>query len=98
MSFSYAVIVSGGQVGSVLGAFLATFAGRLGILSLYIVTLGGVALVLVMFFVYVNFSPPTNVESVVNLRKRSTTGFLEGIRLLLTRPYIAGILGEFGLA
>ncbi len=88
----YAAIVAGAQIGAITGPFLAWNAQTLGMQLLFgIGTLGIVAL---MFTIkhFMKVMPADQLISPAHEEiKKPKTGFLEGAKLLLTRPYLLGI-------
>ncbi len=88
----YAAIIAGAQIGAIFGPFLAWNAETLGMQLLFAIgTLGVVALMFVIKH-FVKVMPADQLESPAHDgAKKTKTGFLEGAKLLLTRPYLFGI-------
>jgi AAA family ATP:ADP antiporter len=97
-SRGYSLIVGGAQVGSITGPLLAANAEALGIVPLFalagVVTLM-IAALLRVFIVYVGVVPSsTDAEAAAAAapsKDKAPTGFLEGLKLVLTVPYIGGV-------
>lgn len=92
----YALVVCGAQFGSVTGPFLARMASFIGITTLLIFVVFGILAVPLLVRYFVKNHQNLAVESVVDENKEST-GPIEGLRLLLSRPYLLGILGIIAL-
>jgi AAA family ATP:ADP antiporter len=95
-SRGYSLIVGGAQVGSIAGPLLVTNAETLGIVPLF--ALAGcctvlIAVLLRVFVVFVGISPPGTAltDDNNNGGKKQDTGFLEGLKLVATVPYIRGV-------
>lgn len=88
----YALIICGAQFGSVAGPLLARMASVIGIPILLLFVVCGILVVpfLVNYFVknYAKFAPENMVEVA-----SPSTGPIEGLRLLFSKPYLLGILG-----
>lgn len=87
----YPIIIFGAQFGSLLGAFLTTQAH---IISIALLMSGACLAILavpftVSFFMYLYPSTSQTPQE----KKKGATGPLEGLRLILTKPYLIGILG-----
>ena len=87
----FALILSGAQVGSILGPTLATNAKTLGLPLLAAIAAVGVILVMVMIKLYMTFIGDEEASVQVKSTKPKT-GMMEGLKLLLTKPYLFGIL------
>ncbi len=86
----YPIILAGAQVGSILGASLATHAEFFGLVLL--VSIGAASLMIVPFMIrFFMFHHPDPVSTAPRAPKKST-GALEGLRLLFSHPYLMGIL------
>jgi len=85
----YPIIIAGAQTGSILGAYLASCAGYFGIATL--VLMGGISLIIVpgMIKLFMHHHPDAPAQKSV---AKKQTGALEGLRLLLSKPYLMGIL------
>lgn len=85
----YPIIIAGAQVGSMGGSFVVTQAAVLGIST--IIMCGGVSLILVPLMIKLfMWCHPENPGKKVE--KKTRTGALEGLRLLLSKPYLMGIM------
>jgi ATP:ADP antiporter, AAA family len=89
---SYSLVVASGQVGAIIGPFLAWHAKCIGLTLLFsIATLSIVFLMLTIRY-FIKIIPR---EQLVPFAKEETQktkpGFLEGLKLLLTKPYLMGI-------
>lgn len=99
----YAIIICGAQFGSVLGPLLARMATSIGITTLIVFVVLGITMVpfLVKHFVknYAQISPNSSPDLLPDLlieekaEQKKSTGPIEGLRLLLSKPYLLGILG-----
>lgn len=81
------------QIGTVSGAFItARYATTLGLDKLYM--LGGVIVLIVPFIImfYTKVIPQEKTIVQKETSNKPKTGFLEGLKILLTRPYVMGIL------
>lgn len=87
----YALIIFGAQFGSIAGPVLAGNAKFFGIPLLLIFVAIGIIMVplLVKYFITIYPSAAENISTKVEKK----TGPFEGLKLLLTKPYLAGILG-----
>jgi AAA family ATP:ADP antiporter len=98
-SRGYSLIVGGAQVGSIAGPLLVTNAETLGVVPLF--ALAGcctvlIAVLLRTFVVFVGISPPGTAaaaddQSSSGSGKKQESGFLEGLKLVATVPYIRGV-------
>jgi len=89
----YALIVTCIQVGTISGpAIVTNFAPRVG--APILVALGGLLVLTVPFLVkfYMKVIPAEANEVSEKEAKKPKTGFFEGIRLIVTKPYVMGIL------
>jgi AAA family ATP:ADP antiporter len=88
----YALIVCGAQVGSVTGPKLAQMATWIGIPLLLVIVVCGISIV--PFLVSLFVSKYSNLKEVEFCEeKKTTTGPIEGLRLLFSNLYLVGILG-----
>ncbi len=87
----YALIISGAQVGSIAGPFLASNAKSFGMPLLTIFVAIGILIVPILIKLFITVHPSAAEKSPASTEKK--TGIIEGLKLLLTRPYLAGILG-----
>ncbi len=86
----YALIISGAQIGSITGPYLATNAEHLGLSLLTAIVAGGILLVPLLIKTFITLYP-SSAEKTVSTKPK--TGPVEGLRLLLTKPYLLGVLG-----
>lgn len=90
----YSLIVASGQFGAVLGPFLSWHAERIGIPILFgIATL---STVIIMFIIKYFIKIIPKRELIISDQKeaiKTKPGFWEGLKLLLTKPYLLGIFG-----
>jgi AAA family ATP:ADP antiporter len=89
----YGMMYSFGQIGQILGAYLVTaYAASLGFSWLF--ALGGALICSVPFFIrwYVSVHPEQLAPAVKPGEKKKDTGIFEGLRLIISQPYIAGLL------
>ena len=86
----YPVILAGAQFGTILGSILTmTMATRIGVPVLFAIAAMAVLCVPVMMKIFTLCYPaPENVVQ----EKKASTGILEGLRLILSKPYLMGIL------
>lgn len=84
-----------GQIGGVLSPFIAwQYAEALGIRVL--TTIVTILIILIMFSIkiFMMVIPRDEIYKIDESHgKKTTTGFFEGIKLILTRPYLLGIFG-----
>jgi AAA family ATP:ADP antiporter len=86
----YALIIAGAQIGSITGPTLATYASLIGMPQLAAIVSFSIMMVVAMVFLFTKMNP---AATEVTVEKKKKTGTLEGMRLLLSRPYLLGILG-----
>jgi AAA family ATP:ADP antiporter len=88
----YGIVIAGAQIGSIAGPTIATYAEILGMPCLATIVAAGIFVVpfLIMYFVR-KFPVATVASDVVGTKKKSSP--IEGLKLLLSRPYLIGILG-----
>lgn len=86
----YGMIFMLGQVGALLGAFTTYRFSAYGLGKLFM--LGGLIVVLIPLLIsfYARFIPAQRSEDALT-EKESSTGVLEGFRLLMKYPYVAGL-------
>ena len=88
----YAMIVTCIQFGTIAGPAIVTkFAPKVG--SPILVAFGGVLVLIVPFFIklYMKHFPAEEVAEDKSKGPKEKTGFFEGIRLIVTKPYVIGI-------
>lgn len=89
----YPLIIVGAQSGSIFGSMLSYNSVRLGNAFLFGLGALGVMLLVPMVLLYL-YSVPSEYRSNVHQdEKKPKTGMLEGLKILVTRPYVLGILG-----
>ncbi len=90
----FPLIIAGAQIGSITGPTLATYATVIGIPTLAVIAAIGIGMVMVMVTVFMRVIPRelSGAEDKTAIKKPKT-GMIEGIRLILTRPYVLGIFG-----
>lgn len=89
----YPIILAGAQVGSLIGSFLSYKSQLFGNALLFGVGAVALGLMVPMVFLYLRVIPAeTGTEKSTTDSKKPKTGMLEGLKILLTRPYIMGIL------
>ncbi len=88
----YAMIVTCIQIGTISGpAIVTNFAPKIGAPSLVI--LGGFLVLIVPFLVKLYLKIiPAEVNKNAAPEQKKKTGFFEGLRLIVTKPYVLGIL------
>lgn len=86
----YALIIAGAQIGSIAGPTLARCAEYIGLPQLSAIVGFGILMVPFLIWRFVNAFPSAKVESA---SEKKATGPIEGLRLLLSKPYLLGILG-----
>lgn len=89
----YPFIVFGAQFGSIAGPTLAANASVFGVQGLMYIGSFGIMTMIALIFYYVSSLPPhlTGVEEENEGKSAKKTGVLEGVRLLFSHKYIAGI-------
>jgi ATP:ADP antiporter, AAA family len=87
----YAIIISGAQVGSIAGPFIGTKAETFGMFNLTLFVAIGIMIVPFLIKLFITVNPSAAEAKSTSTEKK--TGIIEGLKLLLTRPYLAGILG-----
>jgi ATP:ADP antiporter, AAA family len=91
----YALILGGAQIGAIFGPFMATRSEFFGVPVLAGFVAVGIFIVPCLIRLFISFYPSAaEVGPSVGGKK---TGMIEGLKLLLTRPYLAGILGVSAL-
>ncbi|MFH1644021.1 MAG: Npt1/Npt2 family nucleotide transporter [bacterium] len=89
----YALIISGAQFGSIMGPTLGSFATTIGTAPLMFVVSLGILISPLMIKLFTTIIPENLRTTHYAQIKSAATGPLEGIKLLLTRPYLLGIFG-----
>ncbi len=86
--YGYPFIVAGSQIGAISGPELVKHATYIGVPQLFtIVSLTTLAII----FVIRKFTTSTQTKALPAKTGRMSTGTLEGLRLLLSKPYLIGI-------
>jgi len=88
----YPLILAGGQIGAVLGSYLSFNSSYFGNALLFSVGAVALGLMVPMVAVYMKLVPGEPVVADKGASKKPKTGMLEGLKILLTRPYIMGVL------
>ena len=89
----YALIFAGAQIGTIIGPSLAKHARQIGVPLLVFIAACGIMIISLMIKFFIKIYPQT--INVAVKEKKVSTGFLEGLRLLFTKPYL---IGTFGVA
>lgn len=89
----YPLVIAGAQVGSILGSLMTMYTKYFGSEIIFVLGACMVAAIAVMVFVYLAVVPASSRMS-INKQDDSAkkTGMTEGLKIILTRPYVAGIL------
>lgn len=87
----YALIFAGAQVGTIIGPEFAKHATQIGISNLLYIAACGVFMIPIVILCFEKLRLGV-VESNTQI-KDQPTGFFEGLRLLISKPYLIGILG-----
>lgn len=93
----YPLIIAGAQMGAIGGSSLMFLAHKMGLWQLFaLVTLFTVSIIPMMYY-FMKTTPADEMVSDVPThghvaKAKDQAGFMEGIRLLLTKPYLMGIL------
>jgi AAA family ATP:ADP antiporter len=86
----YGLIIAGAQIGSIAGPTIATYAEYFGMPLLAKIVAAGIIIVPLLVLLFVSQHPSAAVET---KSEKKSTGPIEGLRLLLSKPYLLGILG-----
>ena len=89
----YALIISGAQLGSIMGPTLGRFAPVIGTAPLMFAVSCGILIAPLMLKLFMVVIPEHLRTTHYAQEKPKSTGPLEGIKLLATRPYLLGIFG-----
>jgi len=87
----FGLIIAGGQIGAIAGPTLATYAEYIGMPILALCVAVGIFVIPFMIWNFVRVFPLVHTTPLEG--KKKNTGPIEGLRLLLSRPYLLGILG-----
>ncbi|MBY0353661.1 hypothetical protein K2W90_04835 [Candidatus Babeliales bacterium] len=85
----YALIIAGAQIGTIAGPYIALSAPTLGIPLLMFCICAGVTFIPVLIKIFTHFNP----RAAEHHAPSEKTGPIEGLKLLLTRPYLLGVMG-----
>lgn len=88
----FGLIIGGAQIGAIAGPACATQAEWLGMTFLTMTVAVCLALVPLLIKAYITLYPSA-AETKVAGEKKAKTGIFEGLRLLLSRPYLIGVFG-----
>jgi len=90
----YPLIIFGAQFGSITGPVMVSNAQIFGVPGLVFIACGGIGMVIVMVYIFLKVLPPslTGTDS-QTVAKEGTkkTGIFEGVKLLFSHKYLAGI-------
>lgn len=84
-------IIAGGQIGAIVGPTMVTHAEVIGIPTLLFIGACGVSIVPFLIYLFITRLKPTTTTQTITHHVGSSWG--EGLKLVLTRPYLMGILG-----
>jgi len=89
----YPLIISGAQIGSVSGPYLAMNAKVFGVDGLMYISFVWILIILLLIKIYIEVLPAelTGLDEKSNSDQKSKTGALEGLKLLFRHSYLAGI-------
>lgn len=88
----FGLIIGGAQIGAIAGPGLATQAEHVGMVFLTMTVAVCLALVPVLIKLFITMYPAAAETNVVG-SKKVKTGMFEGLRLLISRPYLIGVFG-----
>lgn len=90
----YSLVIAGAQIGAIFGPFMATYAKSWGLMPLFLIGTVSIMLMMVVINRFMAVTPKEQLEinkQEVKSESAPKTGFLEGLKLLVTRPYLLGI-------
>ena len=93
---AFPLVIAGAQVGAIVGPYVAWHhAERLGLPCLFVI--GALSIICLLFTIkrfmkVIPSSEQVGDKEAAATRTKPKTGFLEGIKLILTKPYLFGIL------
>lgn len=90
----YPMVFAGAQIGAIAGPFMAWHAETLGMRFLFILGTSSVIILMLIIKYFMKVIPVKQLEinkAEIKSEKKPKTGFMEGLKLLLTRPYLFGI-------
>lgn len=85
----YPIIVAGAQIGTIIGSEFAKHASQLGIPWLIFIGAVGICLIPILVIIFIKLYSH-NIDYCV---QKKSTGLIEGLKLLISKPYLVGILG-----
>lgn len=88
----YPIITAGGQLGAITGPLIATQSAYFGMPLLTLFVVVGIISIPLLVKVFIK-KYPSSAENQVIADEAHQTGMFEGLRLLMTRPYLLAILG-----
>lgn len=92
---AFPLVIVGAQVGAIFGPFLASKAEFFGMRALFIFVVIAIIAMMLLVKRFMAVIPKSQLEinkaEVTSDKKAKKTGFMEGAKLLLTRPYLLGI-------
>ncbi len=88
----FGLIIGGAQIGAIAGPAFATQAEWVGMSFLTMTVAVCLAMVPLLVKAYITMFPAAAETKVAN-DKKPKTGIFEGLRLLLSRPYLVGVFG-----
>ncbi|MGE0009361.1 MAG: NTP/NDP exchange transporter [Candidatus Babeliales bacterium] len=89
----YPMIIAGAQLGAIGGSSLMFLAHKMGLWQLFALVTAFTLSIIPMMYYFVKTTPHTQMASdMPEHAHKKEAGFLEGIRLLATKPYLMGIL------
>lgn len=86
----YALIISGGQFGGIFGPTIATYSTNIGLPLLLVIASITIFIIPLMIKIYTSLLGHKEVINIKVVNKKKT-GVFEGLKLLLSRPYLLGI-------
>ena len=93
----FALIISGAQIGSIVGPTFATYSTIFGLPLLVTFAAIGILIIPIMIRVFMGVivakETPQELKKEEASEEKPKTGVFEGLKLLLTKPYLLGILG-----
>jgi AAA family ATP:ADP antiporter len=90
----YSILVMGGQIGGIIGPLIATFAKTLGSAQIVFgiaMAIFSVMLLVKLLMIYVSKDQLVGYRVKATAKQPPAPGFLEGLKLLLSQPYLMGI-------